>query len=247
MNYLDMKFNNNDEFVKDKFKNSIKIIDEAFDKEIELFEMISWTLDEAMQATNYTTQISLSGFFKSLLSIYSAYGLNIKGQYGSSRILLRHAFEYLLIAKYSAVSNNSTIIEKWENGENVVIGRDIFHKLNSPDSERFRTLWKILCKYTHATIYSQQNEFNAVNNVAEINTNFAFIRALLEMNYHLFNRHCINSSMKFYFDDYASEEEKNRFKVLKKEIRTLFSVSKRTMADETKKVIRDYVSSWEIK
>ena len=74
--------------------------------------------------------------------------------------------------------------------------------------------------------------------------NFALLRAFLEMNYHLFNRHLVNSSMKFYFDYYGTEEEKARYKQLKINAGKLFSVSKKIMSNETKGIIRDYKASW---
>jgi hypothetical protein len=213
---------------------------------MELFQMISWTLDPNMQATDTTTPIALSGFYKSLLSIYGSYKLTIEGQYGSARILLRHALEYLLIAKYCSLSGKNSLIEKWGNGDDISLEREVLSKLVSPLPIRFRGMWKLLCQFTHATVYSQQVEFEAEKNEKEISTNFAFIKAFLEMNYHLLNRHLINNPMKFYFECYEKEEGKFKFKSLKKDIKSLFSISKKNILDETKGVVKDYISSWQL-
>ncbi|SHI46147.1 hypothetical protein SAMN02745176_00378 [Lutispora thermophila DSM 19022] len=157
----------------------------------------------------------MSGFYKSLLSIYSAYDLNIKGQYGSARILLRHAFEYLLLAKYCSLSKNYILIKKWENGEDIYLGREIIPHLTESLQKRFKNFWKLLCQFTHASVYSQQVQIDAEKNEMDINLNFSFIIAFLEMNYHLLNRHVINNSMKFYFESYAKGNEIHKFKQLK--------------------------------
>lgn len=119
----------------------------------------------------------MSGFYKSLLSIYSAYDLNIKGQYGSARILLRHAFEYLLLAKYCSLSKNYILIKKWENGEDIYLGREIIPHLTESLQKRFKNFWKLLCQFTHASVYSQQVQIDAEKNEMDINLNFSFIIA----------------------------------------------------------------------
>lgn len=83
-------------FINQKFNNSIQAINLSFEIQLELFEIIAWTLHRAIQATNETTPIATSGFYKSLLSIYGCFSLTQEGQYGSGRIILRHAFEYSL-------------------------------------------------------------------------------------------------------------------------------------------------------
>jgi len=240
-------FNENSIIIKEKFKHNIILIDKVFDNEIQLFELIGWTLKPEIQATNVVTPVAFSGFYKSLLSIYGAYDLTIKGQYGSARILLRHAFEYLLTAKYCSLSKNDLLIKKWEIGDDISLNRDVISKLVTPLPKRFREFWKLLCQFTHASIYSQQVEVDAEKNEREINVNFSFIRALLEMNYHLFNRHMITSSMEFYFDSYGKEDEIVSFKQRKLEMRKLFSISKQLMSQETKGIVKDYTSTWKLK
>lgn len=247
MNYFDGYLQENAQFIKHKFENNIRLINDVFEIEIELFKLISGTLEPNLHATNNTTPIALSGCYKSLLSIYNAFRLTIDGYYGSARILLRHAFEYLLIAKYCSINRNNALIEKWERGDDISLGREVLSKLASPLPSRFRTFWKLLCQFTHATVYSQQAELEATKNEKDIGVNFQLIKALLEMNYHLFNRHFVNNSIKFYFDYYAKESDNEMYRSLKLEIRHLFSNSKENMSNETKGIIKDYVSTWKLK
>lgn len=136
------------------------------------------------------------------------------------------------------------MISRWEKGEDISLARDVFKKISAPNFDRMKKLWKALCQFTHATIYSQQTISESEKAIEHLNMNFALLRALLEMNYHLFNRHLVNSSMKFYFDSYATEEEKARYKQLKINVGKLFSTSKKVMSNETKGIIRDFKASW---
>lgn len=244
MSYINKYFIGDSEFIEKKFSGNIRSINQAFEIELELFDLISWTLRRGIGATNETTPIVLSGFFKGLLSIYGAFSLTLNGHYGSARIILRHAFEYLLIGKYCIVSNNSRLITKWKNGEDIPLSREVFNKISKPSMVRMKKLWKELCHYTHATIFSQQAFIASEKEVAHLNMNFALIRAFLDMNYHLFNRHLVNSSMVFYFSSYSDDEEKARYKQLKKTARKLFSASRKIMSEETKGIVKDYIETW---
>jgi len=59
-------------------------------------------------------------FHKNFFTFYSAYKLTIQGLYGPARPLMRNIFEALMISKFCFLSDNPTVLKKWDSGQ---IGR----------------------------------------------------------------------------------------------------------------------------
>ena len=245
---LSSKLAENKVHIEAEFKNIVKLTTRLFDLQHEILTMYSWTFHNNIQATNETTKILFTACYKNIHAFYASIDMNLQGLFGSSRIIMRYIFEYLMIAKYCSISKDINLIKNWENGLQISMSSNIFKKINKPETIELEVFWGTLCKYTHATIYSQQIGVELERNQDEILPNFVILAMLLEMNYHLVNSHLINNSMKYYFNDYSDDKTKEKLKELKQEMRDLLKTSKATMMkDQGKKIIRKYVLKWEVK
>ncbi|MFA5412445.1 MAG: hypothetical protein WC350_03830 [Candidatus Micrarchaeia archaeon] len=84
------------------------------------------------------------------------------GFYGSSRVLLRQNFEFLIISKYAELDNS--IISRWkkknegkDRNNEINITNDVFNKLESKVRVyHLKDSWVRLCDFCHATHFAQQ-------------------------------------------------------------------------------------------
>jgi len=250
---LDKKINENITYNSTEYKNQLEQIKKMFDiQNYILFECAKIIeIEPYLNEDDFTTLVK-TALVKNMYSISSAIRLTIDGLVGSARIIMRNVFEFLLIAKYASISNDSTFITKWENGEEISLSRQIFRNITYPKSDEIKRFWNMLCRYTHGTVYSQQIEIDSKDIKNDIKLNLLFIRMLLEMNYHVLNSHFTNDSISyytnFYITNYSGEDSKIKvFKLYKDELRTLFKESKSTMEKEPRKVIYDFKLKWELK
>lgn len=234
----------NESYISNKYKNIYLLSKQMIEIQYKLFEIISWTLRGEIGATEEYSPILVSGFLKSLMGISGCIELNSKGLYGSSRIIMRHIYEYLMIAKYCSVSKDMGLYNKWDSGHDVSLRKHIFKHLKAPSTQEFEILWDLLCKFTHASKYSQQIVLDIKEFEDELRVNHSLVLAFIEMSYHLLNSHMINNSMLYYMRSFGDQDENDYFKDLKKQMRELIKISRKTLSKDTKKLIYEYKLKW---
>lgn len=243
----------NSNFILKEQTEHIELIQKIFDLQYFIFFEHIKVIDVEpyLVEDNYTRLIG-TALSKNMYSFFSAYSLTIDGLVGPARLLFRNIFEFLIISKFTSLSNDISFIEKWNDGKDISLRKDIFSKIIEPNSIEIKSFWKLLCEYTHGTIYSLQIDINAKRYKREIDLNIIYLRMLLEMNYHVLNTHFINKSIAYYANSYAKnfygiESEVNIYKSYKDELRKLFILSKSDMLKEPKKVINDFKLKWTLK
>lgn len=223
----------------DRLDASYIVVDSLFYQ----FDIILWTffLDGSQDVA-----LLGSAVHKSCMSLLSCIELERKGLYGSSRILMRHAFEYLMIGKFYSVSKNKELLNRWIEGIGYPM-RKIFKNINKPGTEEMSRLWGVLCNFTHATIYSQQITLDSESTQKEHDINCNLIGALVEMTFHLLNMHLINPKMKSYIESVeGAHDEMILINDLKAEQNRLLKLSRKNMTKATKSLIKEYRASWEV-
>lgn len=195
---------------------------------------------------NYTSML-FTAVFKNYISISSAFDLTLQGLYGSARILLRSAFEFLIIAKTIAIRNDNQLLNKWNDGENISLKTEVFGNIISPNSTEIKQFWKALCKYTHATINSQQILFEYEKIENDIKINLVLIKMLLVMNYHVLNTYAANRSIQYYTKFAVDTAGDGLFDSYKREIRQQIDEMRKTLLKDPKRVVFDFSLKWVFK
>lgn len=108
------------------------------------------------------------------------------------------------------------LLKRWESGEDVSLRKDIFRDLLSPNSDEIKEYWKLMCEFTHGTVYSQQVVLKFDDKVNELTFNKVCIKMLLDMNCHVLNTYVANRSIQYYTEFAVDIEERGRFKKSKK-------------------------------
>lgn len=236
----------NESYIKVKYNKTYQVSKHMVDIQYKQFQIIFWTLLDKVGATKEYSPILASGFIKSIMGISGCIELNSKGLFGSARIIMRHIFEYLMIAKFCSLSKDILLYKKWECGKDISLRKEVLKRINKPSTEEFSIIWDLLCEFTHASKYSQQIVLDIKEFEKELSFNHALTLAFIEMSYHLLHSHVINSSMLYYNNYYSDEDEIKLFKALKKEMTELKKLSKSSLSKDTRKLIYDYKLKWSI-
>lgn len=242
---VDVIIDNNTTFIKDKFAKYIEITRKMIDIECFLALKYITPLNSSMAWPDKYTKIMWTSFTKNMYTIYSALDLTNKGLIGSARILMRYIFEFSIIGKYVSLSRDINFLSKWQNGDDISMRRHIFDKIDYPNSDALKGVWKLLCSYAHSTIYSQQMDLKIEENQKELNLNFIFFWMLLEMCYHLLNSHLYNRQIQYYVKLYDNNYDEVVF--LRDYINKLFKFTKTLMGQEPKRAIYDFKLTWRIR
>lgn len=126
-------------------------------------------------------------FHRSIFSSYAILRLTSDGLFGPARAILRSIFESLMIAKFSDISENPTVMMKWHNTETIYFTNSVLKKIITPDPQPFVLMWNRLCDLSHATRYAGQFSMLVEDHPGEQMFTLAVLNALLECNYHLLN------------------------------------------------------------
>jgi hypothetical protein len=171
-----------------------KILDSSY----EVASHFSWCLN-APHIAQHPANLSVlfAAFHKGLFTLSSCLDLTCKGLYGPARPLLRHAFEFLVIAKFCSVHPKTKVYESWRDGRVVYFSNGILKKINTPDVQPLADLWQELSEMTHATSSSSQVGLYFPLIAAEVQINLALIRVLCDWLAHLLNQHIITPSMRY--------------------------------------------------
>jgi hypothetical protein len=192
----------------------------------------------------------ISSFHKNIFSLFSALRLSSCGLYGADRSLMRNIFEWLMISKFSAISDNPSVMKKWHNEETIYFSNSVLKKIKVPSPEEFFTFWSIACEYSHATRSSLQIslDIDDEENFKDIKINVAVINALLECNYHLLNTHLITSEYeymgKFYYGPRFSKRPKYKVPELRKAAHSIFKSNRKFLGAGSVKLISAYKRKW---
>lgn len=187
--------------------------------------------------------IILSAIYKNFYIFYSSLELLKKGFFGSSRVLLRQSFEFLILGKFCAITNNHKVFENWQDGKTVYFSNEVLKKISKPNTNEIKQFWIVLCKYAHSTSASQQINLNWDDNKKDINLTFSFIILLLDCHYHLLNSILLPNAIKSFinYHDYDGKIKKCRY-----EINEIFKHRRKIYGEGTKRLVKDYKSTWEI-
>jgi hypothetical protein len=151
---------------------------------------------------NKATMILFSTFHKNLIALHTSLKLTRLGLYGPARSMLRHVYEALLIAKFCALSNETTLFEKWKEGDVVYLTNGVLKKLLAPDTSAFSDLWGLLSNYSHATVYAQQVNLSVHASPDDVPLNLVYLRILVDCQAHLLGSHLVTPSMQYYTKRY---------------------------------------------
>ncbi len=245
-------FNNtakeNRSIIEAKHSEDLIIIRDNYNAQMELLKLYLLVIksDPYVDADEYSSMV-FTAIFKNFLSLYSALDLTLQGFYGGGRILFRNIYEFLIISKTIAIKNDIGLLRKWENGESISLRTEVFREVRKPNSEEMKNLWRDLCSFTHGTIYSQQIDISYITVKNEIKLNFIYIKMLLDMNYHLLNRHAVNPSIQYYAKRMSDLHEMDILKNKKNEIQTQIKTIRETLLKEPKRVVLDFASKWEFR
>lgn len=226
-------------FHKNNFENTNMLLDKidfVFQKHLSF-------LNFARHNERHYDSLIYTALHKNFYIIYSANDLLKKGLYGSSLVLLRQSFEFLMISKFCAISKDYNLYNQWENGKHINMKNLILNKIKKPNVEKLNDFWKYLCNVNHSSIYSQQVDLIWKNQIDSINSTFIYIRILLEWHYHLLNSIYLTKKIKYYFEYY---DDKNIMKKCKLDITNLFKLTKKNYSKEAKSLVWIYKASWEI-
>lgn len=182
-------------------------------------------------------------FHKTLLNLYSSHQLTMSGQYGIARPLLRQSFESLLIAKFCSSSPESDVFDRWIDGEDLYFTNAVIKKISIPSTDEFRIAWKVLCEWSHSTIYASQPHLGTTEAEQEASLNFAFTVIFLQWSFHLLNRHIVTPSVRYYGNRYKQTDTGE--KAIDR-LKRNFKWQSQMLGKASRRLIRDYKSTWKI-
>lgn len=244
-NIFDQSSKANQKRNKARFGTDIARIREFIDLQYRLASEFSWLFDApiGVQISEVNT-ILFGSFHKGLISLTTSIDLTSRGLIGPARPLLRWVFEGCLIAKYSSTHPTSDLFDRWVDGQDVYLTFSVLKKLCKPNPEEFNKLWKLLCQYTHSSVYSMQVDMSEKTTDDELFFNIVITDLLLAWSFHLLNRHIITSSMEYHQRRYRNLET---VRILRARAKEIIMESREQFNRPTIQLLNDYSSSWIIK
>lgn len=202
-----------------------------------------WMIDTILGVSaNRAVSLMAAVLHKNFFLLHAAHGLTRDGLFGPARTLLRPCFEGLAIAKYSAVAEDGGLLTRWTGGQQINVSVDVFSRLRTPDVSPLSQFWRVLCRYAHATVYSQQARADfSEGNLGE---NFGLEAMLLHMNAHMLARHLLTSNLDYYAKRYANKERVVRERA---RLQALCHELLRAMTPKARDVVRAYRTTWHLK
>lgn len=187
--------------------------------------------------------VILAAIHKNFFLLHSALNLTRRGMYGPARTLLRQSFEFLVIAKFCSISEDSRIYGLWENGETIYFTRGVLNKIVKPEISELKDFWSLLSEFSHSTSSSQQTVIEWSGSETEIYLTLTFVHALVECQYHLLNSILITRNIRSFALRYANRVE---ITALRESNKILLAEIRRIAGKKTQKLIRCYCGRWEI-
>lgn len=205
----------------------------------------AWTFNGWADAQPHEAhEVLFSCFHKTLLSLHAAHELTLDGLYGVARPHLRQAFESLMIAKFCATDPESDVFDKWIDGLDLYFTNAILKKLAHPPIDQFSDVWRLLCQWSHATVYANQVTLNTETTVEESGLNFALLAVLLSFTSHLLNTHILTPSIKYYARRYGRSGADRDVKAKLKEA---LSMLQESLGSDALALVRHFKATWRLK
>lgn len=210
-----------------------------------------WADPRAPLCSRYKELIPLlfSSFHKNIYSFYATLVLTAMGLYGPARPILRNIFETLMIAKFCGISDDSIVLQRWNEKETIYFTNSVLKKIVIPDPQPFAEMWEMLCKTSHATRSSGQISMNTEEDSEESHFNLAVLNALLECNYHLLNSVMIKPGLYYMVKFYSTRfvlKKKRGFNIpeLRKNAHHQFAENRSFLGPESVRLISSYKRKW---
>jgi hypothetical protein len=205
----------------------------------------AWTLTSWHDAIPHpANHVLFSCFHKTLLSLHAAHNLTLDGLYGIARPHLRQAFESLMIAKLCATDPASEVFDKWIDGLDLYFTNGILKRIAHPDTSEFSETWRLLCNWSHATVFASQLSLDLETTREETGENLAFIGVLLNFQDHLLNRHILTPTVKYYADRYGDRAKLAESKALLKSALTALQLH---LGTPSRRLVRDFRATWQLR
>lgn len=190
-------------------------------------------------------------FHKNLFSSYAILILTVNGLYGPARAILRSIFESLMIAKFSDISEDHRVMQRWDAMETIYFTNSVLKKIANPNPILFADMWNLLCDFSHATRSAGQISIN-FEDTTEQGFNLAVLNALLECNYHLLNSLLITPELSYMVKFYCTcpmpkTARDYNIPELRKNAHRQFSENRSFLGPESIKLITAYKRKWTIK
>jgi hypothetical protein len=221
-----------------------KAVNDSLDALHALASFHSWTFDGWADADPHPAHpVLFSCFHKTLFSLHAAHELTMDGLYGVARPHLRQAFESLMIAKFCAIDPESDVFDKWIDGVDLYFTNAILRKLAQPLMEEFADAWRLLCQWSHATVYANQLTMDIDTTREQAGLNIAFVSVLINFAYHLLNTHVLTPSIKYYAKRYGRSDDK----APRASLKSSMAVLRECLGPDSRSLVRDYKARWKLK
>jgi len=247
----------NREIIRKKDKIQIQNAERLIDLQCEIasFFMPWWSsgVMPLRKGQPELNQLLLAAFHKNIINIYASLNQTISGLYGPARPLLRNIFEWLMISKFSNISDDISVMKKWHSHETIYFTNGVLKKIEIPDPKPFFDFWAIICEFSHASRSAVQVEIgiNSENSYKNISTNLVLISTLLECNYHLLNTHLVTPECeymgKFYCNVHRTPKHTYNVSELRNESHQIFKSNRLCFGKESKALIASYKRNWKLK
>lgn len=244
-NIFDLASKANSKRIKINFGADITRARRFIDLQYRLASEYAWLFDSPAGAKISDVNTVLFGsFHKGLIALTASIDLTSRGLIGPARPLLRWVFEACLIAKFCSSHPSSDVYDRWVDGHDVSLTFAVLKKLNKPSPKEFSELWKLLCQYTHSSVFAMQVDMSEKSTNEEFGFNIVITDLLLAWLYHLLNRHIITSSMEYYQCRYRNREVVRN---LRAQAKVLIGDSKKQFEKPTSQLLKDFCISWATK
>lgn len=231
--------------IKTNYGADIERARSFIDLQYRLASEYAWLFDSPAGAQISEVNTVLFGsFHKGLIALTASVDLTSRGLTGPARPLLRWVFEACLIAKFCSSHPSSDVFDRWVDGHDVSLTFAVLKKLNKPNTKALAELWKLLCQYTHSSVYAMQVDISEKSTDEEFGFNVVITDLLLAWLYHLLNRHIITSSMEYYQYRYRDQEVVRN---LRAQAKVLIEESRKQFERPTSQLLKDFCTSWVIK
>jgi hypothetical protein len=229
----------------DIYRDYLSEIERFLDAQFELLDLTFWTThSDEFSGRGPAQTILYSALHKNAFLFFASVDLTRRGLYGPACTLLRPVLEALAIAKYCALSNDTTVFETWRSGEYVSLTNQVLNRIGRPGIGEVRRLWKGLNNMAHASIYSQQisSDFGSIKK--ELHNTLVIIRMLLVFNYHLLTRHFLTPTTLYYTGSYG---DKAKLDSARQRAREMARQIRKSFAKDGRQFLRECCASWQLK
>jgi hypothetical protein len=188
--------------------------------------------------------IILQAYWKCTHLSFSVNQLILHGEYGSARIIMRHIFEFLILAKYMYLTKDNFKAHRWLKGGQFDLYDNVIKQLHTPDKKNFHDLWIMFSQLVHAGTGSVQVGLSKEID-DDVLSSFYINLLLLCCKNILLQKLYITSKLEYISERYGNYHDEN--KEIRKQIRSHEKEIKKQLPPLSLSVIRDYRKNWEFK